>query len=306
MYRTLRNTDTPPANAAIAARFEEVARLLAEQGASPFRVMAWRRAAGTLCGLRRPVSAIFDEEGSRGLESLPGIGGSLSRAIRDLLVTGRLGFLERLRGESDPIKLLASMPGIGRVLAERLHDDLGLHTLEDLEAAAHDGRLAALAGFGAKRIAALKDILAMRLGRLPAGAPHTGDEPPIAELLGVDREYRQKAEAGHLRRIAPRRFNPSGEAWLPILHTERGARSYTALYSNTSLAHRLGRTHDWVVLYVDGRAGERQYTVITARHGPMEGRRIVRGREAECDRQAEGLSAPRPAEETPRAGPDAR
>jgi hypothetical protein len=53
------------------------------------------------------------------------------------------------------------------------------------------------------------------------------DAEHFEELLDVDREYREKAAAGQLRSIAPRRFNPSGEAWLPVLHTQRRERHYT-------------------------------------------------------------------------------
>jgi len=99
----------------------------------------------------------------------------------------------------------------------------------------------------------------------------------------VDQEYRDGAARGELRTIAPRRFNPTGEAWLPVLHTRRGLRRYTALFSNTQRAHEKGTTRDWVILYYHERdAAERQCTVITAAWGPMRGRRIVRGREAEC------------------------
>lgn len=69
---------------------------------------------------------------------------------------------------------------------------------------------------------------------------------------------------------------------MPVLHTERGARHYTALFSNTARAHALGRTRDWVVLYADGEDGERQWTVVTDPSGALRGRRVVRGREAEC------------------------
>jgi hypothetical protein len=112
-----------------------------------------------------------------------------------------------------------------------------------------------------------------------AGAP----EPPVALLLDVDRQYRRAAAAGRLPRIAPRRFNPSGEAWLPILHTEREAWQLTALFSNTARAHELGATRDWVVVYfhTDTR-GEGQRTVVTEARGVLAGRRIVRGREDEC------------------------
>lgn len=104
----------------------------------------------------------------------------------------------------------------------------------------------------------------------------------MAELLSVDREYRAKASGGQLPRVAPHRFNPHQVAWLPVLHTTREARRYTALFSNTERAHELGRTTDWVILYVHDDA-ERQYTVVTARLGPLKGRRVVRGREADCN-----------------------
>ena len=86
-------------------------------------------------------------------------------------------------------------------------------------------------------------------------------------------------------------MNPEARAWLPILHTERGQRHYTALFSNTPRAHRLGRTDDWVILYCEGGDGERQYTVVTAPSGPLRGRRVVRGREAACTEHYRAVAA---------------
>lgn len=269
----------------VAGRLEEVARLLDEQGADPFRVRAYLLAAQTVRRLERPVSDIFAAEGLRGLEALPHVGESTARAIRDLLARGRLAMLDRLRGESDPIAILSSVPGIGRRTADRLHHDLGISTLEDLEAAAHDGRLRRLAGFGTKRLAGISDSVAHRLERIRPPAPAgQGRAPSVRELLDVDREYREKAKAGMLATIAPRRFNPRRTAWLPILHTVRGPRHYTALFSNTARAHRLGKTDDWVVIYWDGAEGEHQCTVITAEQGASRGLRIVRGREEDAQR----------------------
>lgn len=180
--------------------------------------------------------------------------------------------------------LLESVPGIGPVLAARLHEELGIDSLEDLEAAALDNRLSDLAGIGNKKVAGIVDTLATRLGRVRReGRSHEADEPSVEELLDVDREYREKAAAGRLAAITPRRFNPNREAWLPILHTHRGERNYTALYSNTARAHQLGRIRDWVVLYYDGGLDERQATVITSQWGGLSGKRIVRGRENECE-----------------------
>ncbi len=271
-------------NVKIARLLEEAASILEEQGGNPYRVQAYRNAGRTLRQLERPVTEILERRGEKGLEELPGIGESIARFIRTAVETGRLPMLERLRGESDPELLLASVPGIGRKLAQRLHHDLGIETLEELETAAHDGRLTKLAGFGRKRVSGIIDSLAARLGRVRPASGGAVEEPPVEELLGVDREYREKAAAGKLRMIAPRRMNPGGEAWLPVLHTVRGARHYTALFSNTPRAHEMRATRDWVVLYYDGEGGERQCTVITSRIGPLSGRRIVRGREIECER----------------------
>jgi hypothetical protein len=268
-------------NEEIADKLEEAAALLASQGANAFRVRAYRRGARTLRQLREPVTGILAAEGTAGLERLPGIGGSLARAIRDIVRHGYFPMLERLRGDTDPVRLLASVPGIGRRLAVRLHEELGLETLEDLEAAAHDGRLEDIAGFGPKRLAGVRDVLAQRLARVRP-QPRIGEAPPVGELLDVDREYREAAGADRLPKIAPRRFNPEGRRWLPILHTGRGGRHYTALFSNTARAHRLRKTGDWVVLYCDQDGADGQWTVITGGAGALRGRRIVRGREEEC------------------------
>jgi len=268
-------------NAAIAARLDEVAALLQEQGANPFRVRAYRRGAAAVRRLPASVSHILDADGLEGLERLQGIGVTLARVIRDIVRFGYSPMLERMRGDLDPMHLLATVPGIGRRIAGRLHDELGLETLEDLEAAAYDGRLESLAGFGPKRLAGVRAVLAERLGRVRI--PPSGRVPPtVAELLDVDREYREQAAADRLPRIAPRRFNPEGRRWLPVLHTARGARHYTALFSNTERAHRLGTTGDWVVIYGDRGRADGQWTVVTAPVGPLAGRRVVRGREAEC------------------------
>lgn len=269
-------------NEGVAARLEEAALLLASQGADPWRVQAYRRAAASVRQSPWAVDDLFRQQGLDGLKRLSGVGDSIARAIREIVTHGRLPMLERLRGEANPVALLASVPGIGITLAARLHDELGLETLADLEAAAHDGRLETIAGFGSKRLAGIRDSLAHRLDRVRVAAGTPSPPPPVAELLEIDEEYRQKASAGILPTIAPRRFNPGGEAWLPVLHTRRDGRHYTALFSNTARAHRTGNTRDWVVLYHDDGSGERQHTVITATHGPLQGRRVVAGRESEC------------------------
>jgi len=187
------------------------------------------------------------------------------------------------------------VPGIGPELARRLYDKLKIETLEALEMAVYEGRLEQIEGFGQRRIRALRDQLYAMLTRQsrrrarrfrqrqPGHASGSPDAPPVAMLLSVDHEYRHRSAFDELPRIAPRRFNPSGEAWLPILNTERKPWSFTALFSNTARAHQLEKTDDWVVLYC-GRDDEEeaQYTVVTETRGELKGKPVVRGREAEC------------------------
>jgi 5'-3' exonuclease len=217
---------------------------------------------------------------------LPGIGTSLARTLERLTKTGRLPLLEQLRAVYGPEDKIASVPGIGPKTAARIHQSLGVETLADLQAAAYDGRLAQVPGMGTKRLRAVRESLAGRFRRPPRRTQSRSAEPhepvPIEELLSIDEEYRRKAEADRLLRVAPRRFNPNRKAWLPILRTHRGEHEYTALYSNSARAHELDALFDWVVVYRTSHSGGGQWTVMTSRFGPLEGRRIVRGHEREC------------------------
>ena len=116
-------------------------------------------------------------------------------------------------------------------------------------------------------------------------------EPPVSLLLQIDRLYRDKAEAGELPTIAPKRFNPNGEAWLPVMHITKGRWHFTALYSNTARAHQLQHTRDWVVIYFyDDQHHESQHTIVTEVRGSLIGQRVVRGRESECLDHYAGMS----------------
>jgi DNA polymerase (family X) len=270
-------------NTEIARRLEEVADLLEHQGANSFRVRSYRRAALGVRRLPRSLADICHAEGESGLRAAIGVGERLSKLIHQLIMTGRLPMLEGLRGAADPVAVLETVPGIGPVLANHLYEHLGIDSLEELETAAHDSRLTNLAGIGRKKLAGIEDTMSARLGRLRPAIEHSVSEPPVEELLDVDREYRQQAAAGTLPKIAPRRFNPKREQWLPVLRTDRAGRKYTAVFSNTARAHELGRTHDWVVLYYNTGHNEREATVITSHRGNLSGKRIVPGREEACE-----------------------
>lgn len=299
-------------NEDVADVLERVADLLEAQGENPYRVRAYRAGARTLRASETRVAEILEREGLEGVDRLPSIGKSLAAAIAEIVHTGRLGMLERLEGQVSPEDLFTTVPGIGEELARRIHAELHLETLEQLELAAHDGRLARVPGFGERRVRAVRETLAGMLGRSTrrrarllgahllgthSAAPHAeaAARPSIETLLTVDADYRRRAAAGELRFIAPKRFNPGQRAWLPVLHSERDGWSFTALFSNTARAHELGTTADWVILYYERDGHEDQCTVVTERHGPLVGRRVVRGREAECAMQHAARVADPPA-----------
>lgn len=270
-------------NAQIAGRLRAMADLREVQGDDGFRVEAYRRAAGEVDMLGRPVDAILAAEGRAGLIALPHIGEGIAGAISEMVATGRWAQLDRLMGELEPERLFQTIPGVGPKLALRLHDELEAETLEQLELAAHDGRLEQIPGVGPRRAAAIRIALNDRLGRRRVRASTPIAAPPVDELLAVDAAYRRKAAAGELNKIAPKRLNPSGEAWLPIMHLDRATWRYTALFSNTLKAHQLGLTRDWVVIYFHTDfSPESQATVVTETRGALRGRRVVRGREGEC------------------------
>ena len=266
-------------NTHMANRLQQGADLLETQHANQHRVLAYRRAATAIQQLDEPASSIYHREGLSGLIALPAIGRSFALAIADVVETGRWRWLDRLNGHVEPDLLLRTVAGIGPGLAHRLHLELGIETLEELESAAHDGRLASLPGFGDKRVQSVRDSLAGRLANR-GSALHQDIVSPssatISELLEIDAEYRAEAAAGRLASIVPRRFNPSGDRSIPVSHTSRHGRHFTALFSNTALAHQLGQTDDWVVIYADS-PDQGHWTVVTETRGLHAGERVVRG-----------------------------
>ena len=288
---------TAASNVRIADVLECIADLLEGQDDNPFRMRAYRTGAQRVRFAEESFAELVSTGGHAALEALPDIGEGLAATIAEFVRTGRSSLLERLQGRASSEAVLRQVPGIGAELAARVVAQLDIGTLEELEQAAHDGRLEAVEGFGARRVEAVQAILAGRLSRTAQHRSfHDGGKrnaaspaakrarPDVALLLDVDAEYRQRAEAGELQKIALRRFNPEHEAWLPIMHTKRDEWTFTMLYSNTAWAHELDATHDWVVVYCkhQDQGEETQHTVVTATRGLLAGKRIVRGREREC------------------------
>ena len=142
-------------NADIAATFEQVADLLEYQGDNVFRVRAYRNAARTIGAMVESLAAVRTDPG-RSLTDLEGIGSDLAGKIGTLLDSGELPLLAELRKVVPAVVFeLMRVPGLGPKKVKVLVDQLGIGSLDALEKACRDGRVAAVKGFGEKTQAAI-------------------------------------------------------------------------------------------------------------------------------------------------------
>src|SRR5574342_205694 len=128
--------------------FEQIAASLAIKGDNPFKIRAFENAGRTLA----EYPGDLDEAVRTGeLAHVEGIGKGTLQVARELASTGRSSFLDELR-EQVPTGLVEMLrvPGLGVSKVRRIHEALQIDSLPELEAAAADGRLAALPQFGAK------------------------------------------------------------------------------------------------------------------------------------------------------------
>ncbi|HBB72822.1 MAG TPA: DNA polymerase/3'-5' exonuclease PolX [Planctomycetaceae bacterium] len=147
-------------NDAIAAVFDHVADLIEYQGGNVFRVRAYRNAARSIGSLVESLASVR-ADASRSLTDLDGIGADLAGKIETLLDTGRLPLLEELEREVPAVAFeLMRVPGLGPKKVKSLIEALTIDSLDGLERACRDGRVAGVKGFGAKTQAAILDNIA--------------------------------------------------------------------------------------------------------------------------------------------------
>ena len=191
----------PIANADIAAVFDEIADLLDMQGANVFRIRAYRNAARTLANLERSANEMVER--GEDLDALPGIGPDLASKITEIVATGTCALLKRLSRELPAgITALLKIPGLGPRRVRLLHDELGIGTLEQLRAAARDGRISGVHGFGAKMQRQILDAVQSQLQqerRVKLSAAMQLADAILAELAGMP-GVKQAVAAGSLRR----------------------------------------------------------------------------------------------------------
>ena len=191
-------------NREIAQCLEEVADLLELRDENPFRVRAYRNAARTVETLTTPIHRMIQE--GRELTELSGVGKEMASHLRELVETGSLTFRGQLLAEMPPTILdLVRLPGVGPKKAHRFWKELGVATVEALEAAAQEGRLAGIPGFGAKSeqkiLAGIQDfrqhgsrVLLAEAERLVEPLLAHLRAVPQVELLEVAGSYRRRKE----------------------------------------------------------------------------------------------------------------
>jgi DNA polymerase (family 10) len=191
----------PVTNFEVARLFAEMATLLEVRNESVFRIRAYQRAAQTLQTLSEDVAAVA----ARGeLTRLPGIGRELASRIEEYLTTGRMTQLENLRTHlPSGVVTLLDVPGLGPRTAQRLHERLGVDSLEKLEAVCRSGEILTVPGVGPKTCASiLKGIARSRAGRtrtlLPT-ARHVADQ--LVAALRALAPVEAIEVAGSLRRM---------------------------------------------------------------------------------------------------------
>ncbi len=125
-----------------------IATLLDLKGENPFKSRAYVNAARALEEMGEPLDKVIAEER---LDQVKGIGESIQKKICELITTGKLAYYEELRAATPPgLVAMLDIPGVGPKKIKVLHDELGIETVEQLEQACQDGRVAKIKGFGEK------------------------------------------------------------------------------------------------------------------------------------------------------------
>src|SRR5579863_9266249 len=157
----------------------DIAVLLELKGENPFKSRAYVNAARALENLSEPLDKIIAEDR---LADIQGIGEALQKKITELVTTGKLGYYEELKAATPPgLVAMLDIPGIGPKKIKAVHDELGVETVEQLEQACQDGRVAKLKGFGEKTAAKICEGIARR--RAYASKHLLVDALPLAEAL---------------------------------------------------------------------------------------------------------------------------
>jgi DNA polymerase (family 10) len=132
----------------VAQILTDIATLLELKGENPFKSRAYLNAARSIQTLTEPLEKVFAPQSETRIK---GIGDSLHEKICELLATGKLAYYDELKNSVPPgLVLMLAIPGLGPKKIKALHQQLRIETLEQLEKACQDNKVAQLSGFGEK------------------------------------------------------------------------------------------------------------------------------------------------------------
>src|SRR5256714_7898021 len=163
----------------VADTLVRIATLLDLKGENPFKSRAYLNAARALEGMSEPLDKVIAEER---LAEVKGIGESIQKKICELVTTGKLAYYDELKATIPPgLVAMLEIPGVGPKKIKALHDQLGIETVEELERACKDGKVAALKGFGEKTAVNICEGINRR--RAYASRHLISEALPLAETL---------------------------------------------------------------------------------------------------------------------------
>lgn len=167
-------------NTEIARVFQEIADLLELKGENPFKIRAYQKVAKTIEHLPRELESMLQD--GEELRHIPGVGEAIATKITDLVENGRLELYDKLRQEfPESISHLLKIPGLGPKTVSRLYSELDIKSIEGLEQAIKDGRVASLFRMGQKtteNILHQIETLRCKDERIPIG-----EALPLVEIL---------------------------------------------------------------------------------------------------------------------------
>src|SRR6516162_6269366 len=138
-----------------------------------------------IAGVLEQIATLLELKDEKAVAKIPGIGKSIALKIKELAETGSLKYLQELNAEFSPgILELFSLPGLGAKKIKALHNELEISSIEQLEKACKQGRVAELPGFGETTQQKICDAIARRAAH--AGSFQFGQVADEAELMRAD------------------------------------------------------------------------------------------------------------------------
>ncbi|MBV9114300.1 MAG: DNA polymerase/3'-5' exonuclease PolX, partial [Hyphomicrobiales bacterium] len=189
---------TPLNASAVSKLLREFGQRVALRPGNPYRAKAYSRAADNLLALSLPLEGVIAEDR---LREIPGVGEAIAGVITQLHLTGTHPTLEAMRKEvPESLLELLTIPGLRPEKILKLHSELGISSLTELEEAARAGRLQKSRGLGAAL--QTKILKGIEIKRNAQGLRHLHR---AAELLEAAERHLRNAKAGIVR------VTPAGE-----------------------------------------------------------------------------------------------